>query len=140
MRTRMWTGIVMAMMLVVSGLSGVQAAEIKIGAIFAVTGPASFLGAPEQKTAQMLVDEINANGGINGDKLVLIVKDSQGNPEKAVSFAKQLIEEENPERPLSDKDLEKKLTDAGIAIARRTIAKYREELNLPSSIHRKRKK
>ena len=53
---------------------------------------------------------------------------------------KQLIEEENPERPLSDKDLEKKLTDAGIAIARRTIAKYREELNLPSSIHRKRKK
>ena len=94
MRTRMWTGIVVAMMLVVSGLSGVQAAEIKIGAIFAVTGPASFLGAPEQKTAQMLVDEINANGGINGDKLVLIVKDSQGNPEKAVSFAKQLIEEE----------------------------------------------
>ena len=53
---------------------------------------------------------------------------------------KQLIEEENPERPLSDKDLEKKWTDAGIAIARRTIAKYREDLNLPSSIHRKRKK
>ena len=94
MRTRMLTGIVVAMMLVVSGLSGAQAAEIKIGAIFAVTGPASFLGAPEQKTAQMLVDDINANGGINGDKIVLIVKDSQGNPEKAVSFAKQLIEEE----------------------------------------------
>jgi branched-chain amino acid transport system substrate-binding protein len=72
-----------------------KAAEpIKIGAIFAVTGPASFLGAPEEKTAQMLVDEINAKGGVKGQKLVLIIKDSQGSPEKAVSFAKQLIEEE----------------------------------------------
>ncbi len=67
---------------------------IKIGAIFAVTGPASFLGAPESKTANMLVDEINAAGGINGKKLQLIVKDSGANPEKAISFTKQLIEEE----------------------------------------------
>jgi branched-chain amino acid transport system substrate-binding protein len=67
---------------------------IKIGAIFAITGPAAFLGAPEEKTAQMLVDDINAKGGIKGQKLVLIIKDSQGSPEKAISFAKQLIEEE----------------------------------------------
>jgi branched-chain amino acid transport system substrate-binding protein len=73
----------------------VKTAEpIKIGAIFAVTGPAAFLGAPEQKTAQMLVDDINGKGGIKGQKLVLLIKDSQGSPEKAVSFAKQLIEEE----------------------------------------------
>jgi len=67
---------------------------IKIGAIFAVTGPASFLGAPESKTAQMLVDKINASGGVLGQKLELIIKDSSGSPEKAVSFAKQLIEED----------------------------------------------
>jgi branched-chain amino acid transport system substrate-binding protein len=67
---------------------------IKIGAIFSVTGPASFLGSPEAKTAQMLVDEINANGGVKGRTIQLIIKDSQGNPEKAISFAKQLIEEE----------------------------------------------
>ncbi|HRS77884.1 MAG TPA: ABC transporter substrate-binding protein [Spirochaetota bacterium] len=67
---------------------------IKIGAIFAVTGPASFLGAPEAKTAQMMVDEINNSGGVNGKQLKLIIKDSAGNPEKAISFAKQLIEEE----------------------------------------------
>jgi branched-chain amino acid transport system substrate-binding protein len=72
-----------------------KAAEpIKIGAIFAVTGPAANLGAPEEKTAQMLVDEINAKGGIKGQKLTLIIKDSEGSKEKAVSFAKQLIEEE----------------------------------------------
>ncbi|MDY6967945.1 MAG: ABC transporter substrate-binding protein [Spirochaetota bacterium] len=68
--------------------------SIKIGAIFAVTGPASFLGAPESKTAQMLVDEINDNGGLDGKKLDLIIKDTGGNPEKAISFTKQLIEEE----------------------------------------------
>lgn len=67
---------------------------VKIGAIFAVTGPASFLGAPEQKTALMLVDQINAQGGINGDKIQLVIKDSEGSPEKAVSFAKQLIDED----------------------------------------------
>ncbi|MBN1496800.1 MAG: ABC transporter substrate-binding protein [Spirochaetes bacterium] len=68
--------------------------SIKIGAIFSVTGPASFLGAPEEKTARMMVDEINARGGIDGKTLELIVKDSAGSPEKAISFAKQLIEEE----------------------------------------------
>ncbi len=67
---------------------------IKIGAILAVTGPASFLGAPEAKTLQMLAEEINSQGGINGKKIELIIKDSGASPEKAISFAKQLIEEE----------------------------------------------
>jgi len=67
---------------------------VKIGAIFSVTGPAAFLGAPEAKTARMLIDQINAAGGVNGRKLELVLKDSGGSPEKAVSFAKQLIEED----------------------------------------------
>ncbi|MBN1496799.1 MAG: ABC transporter substrate-binding protein [Spirochaetes bacterium] len=67
---------------------------IKIGAIFSVTGPASFLGSPEAKTAKMMIDEINGKGGVNGKELKLIVKDSAGSPEKAISFAKQLIEED----------------------------------------------
>lgn len=70
------------------------AAPIKIGAIFAVTGPASFLGAPEQKTAEMFVEQINQEGGINGHKVTLIVKDSGAKPETAISLAKQLIDEE----------------------------------------------
>jgi len=67
---------------------------IKIGAIFSQTGPASFLGAPEAKTVQMLADQLNAKGGVLGQKIELIIKDSAGSPERAVSFAKQLIEEE----------------------------------------------
>ncbi|HOX55745.1 MAG TPA: ABC transporter substrate-binding protein [Candidatus Paceibacterota bacterium] len=67
---------------------------VKIGALFSVTGPASFLGAPEEKTVQMLAEKINAAGGVNGRKLELVIKDTAGSTEKAVSFAKQLIEEE----------------------------------------------
>jgi branched-chain amino acid transport system substrate-binding protein len=67
---------------------------IKVGAILAVTGPASFLGAPEAKTLEMLTEELNAKGGIGGKKIELIIKDSGASPEKAISFAKQLIEEE----------------------------------------------
>lgn len=71
-----------------------DAKPIQIGALFSVTGPASFLGAPEEKTVRMLADKLNAEGGILGRKVEVIVKDTQGSPEKAVSFAKQLIEEE----------------------------------------------
>jgi len=68
---------------------------VKIGAIFAVTGPASFLGAPEAKTVEMVVEKVNAAGGILGGRPVeVIIKDSAASPEKAISFAKQLIEEE----------------------------------------------
>ena len=71
-----------------------EGVTIKVGAILAVTGPASFLGGPEARTLEMMVDEINHNGGIKGNKLELIIKDSGGSPEKAISFAKQLIEED----------------------------------------------
>ena len=70
------------------------AETIKVGAILAVTGGASFLGGPEARTLEMLAEELNAKGGVKGNKVELIVKDSGGNPEKAISFAKQLIEED----------------------------------------------
>jgi branched-chain amino acid transport system substrate-binding protein len=69
-------------------------APIKVGAIVAVTGGASWLGAPEAKTLEMLLEETNAAGGIDGHPVELIIKDSQASAEKAISFAKQLIEEE----------------------------------------------
>jgi branched-chain amino acid transport system substrate-binding protein len=71
-----------------------QAKTIKVGAILAESGGASFLGGPEARTIKMMADKINAAGGINGDTIELIIKDSGGNPEKAISFAKQLIEED----------------------------------------------
>ncbi len=66
---------------------------IKIGALIAVTGPAANLGLPEARTLQMLVDDMNASGGLLGRKIELILKDTKANTENAVSFAKQLVEE-----------------------------------------------
>ena len=50
---------------------------------------------------------------------------------------KQLIESEDPRRPLSDSDLMRILNREGIHIARRTVAKYRDELGIPSSADRR---
>jgi branched-chain amino acid transport system substrate-binding protein len=69
-------------------------ATIKIGALFSVTGPPSFLGEPERNTAKMVVDEINAKGGIKGKKLELVVYDTTGDATKAVQAANRLIKED----------------------------------------------
>ena len=91
----MFTRLAAALTIVAAFITPAMAADtIKVGAILAVTGPASFLGAPEAKTLEMLTADINTRGGINGKKLELIIKDSAASPEKAISFAKQLIEEE----------------------------------------------
>ena len=77
-----------------AALPAAAAETIKIGAILAVTGPAAFLGAPEQKTLEMLAVQVNAAGGIKGMKVELLIKDSAGDAEKAISMAKQLVEED----------------------------------------------
>lgn len=67
----------------------------KIGAILAVTGPASFLGEPEKNTAEMVVDLINEQGGINGHRLELVLYDTEANESKTVVSAKKLISRDN---------------------------------------------
>ena len=69
-------------------------ADIKIGAVLSVTGPASFLGDPEKKTLEMYVADINAKGGVNGQKINLIIYDDAGNPNQARTFGTRLIEQD----------------------------------------------
>lgn len=69
-------------------------AELKIGATLAETGPAGSLGDPQAKTLKLLVDEINKAGGINGEKLSLVVYDDGGDANKARTFATRLVEED----------------------------------------------
>ena len=54
------------------------------------------------------------------------------------ALLKKYIQAEKPEKPLSDSKLVKLLSGQGIQVARRTIAKYRESLSIPSSSERKR--
>ena len=73
----------------------VQAQEpIRIGAFLAVTGPAAFLGDPEQKTLELYIEKLNAAGGVLGRKLALVSYDSAGDAEKARTFARRLIEQD----------------------------------------------
>jgi branched-chain amino acid transport system substrate-binding protein len=69
-------------------------AQTKIGAVLSVTGPASFLGDPEKRTLEIYVDEINARGGVNGQKLQLVIYDDGGDANNARTFATRLVEED----------------------------------------------
>lgn len=76
-------------------VSWVNAAEpIKIGSVLSVTGPAAFLGDPELKTLQMVVEKINKDGGVIGRPLQLIHYDDSSDANKANGFAKRLIEDD----------------------------------------------
>ncbi len=63
----------------------------KVGAVFAITGPASWLGEPERNTALMIEEEVNKEGGINGHPLHLIIEDTVGDATKTVNAVKKLI-------------------------------------------------
>ncbi|MBI2462470.1 MAG: ABC transporter substrate-binding protein [Candidatus Rokubacteria bacterium] len=68
--------------------------EIKIGWI----GPLSGWGAPGgtaiMRGAQLAIDHVNAGGGIDGRKLVLVTRDSEATPAKAITVARELIDRE----------------------------------------------
>ncbi|HET7362469.1 MAG TPA: ABC transporter substrate-binding protein [Burkholderiales bacterium] len=67
---------------------------IRVGAFLSVTGPAAFLGDPEQKTLELYVEKQNAAGGVLGRKLQLVAYDSAGDAEKARGYVKRLIEQD----------------------------------------------
>ena len=67
--------------------------------------------------------------------------DGDGHSAEAVRYRiKTLIDEEAPDKILSDDRLVKILKEEGVELARRTVAKYREGMNIPSSVQRRRQK
>ncbi|WP_295533263.1 ABC transporter substrate-binding protein [uncultured Thioclava sp.] len=79
--------------LVVLGTTAAMA-DIKLGASLSASGPAAFLGDPEAKTIEMMVEQINEAGGINGEKIDLVLYDDGGDPNKARTFATRLVEDD----------------------------------------------
>lgn len=65
-------------------------------------------------------------------------QDSDVSANAAKERIKSIIEAEDKAKPISDAKIEKNLKDDGIAISRRTVAKYREAIGIPSSSKRKR--
>jgi branched-chain amino acid transport system substrate-binding protein len=92
---RLFSATLAAFALFCTTTAALAAAPIKVGALFAVTGPASFLGEPERNSAQMVIDEINKAGGVKGRKLELITYDTGGDATKAVQLANKLIKNDH---------------------------------------------
>lgn len=92
--------------------ASVAAADtIKIGALFDLSGRAAFIGTPTKLVAEMVVDKINADGGINGQKLELIVADTEADPAKAVSIIRRFIHRDKVVAIIGPT-----LTDVGMAV------------------------
>src|SRR5207253_5779686 len=85
---------VVAACVVAAIAAGEAYAQVKVGAVLSITGPASFLGDPEKKTLEIYVDDINAKGGVNGQKLQLVVYDDGADANAARTLATRLIEED----------------------------------------------
>lgn len=72
------------------------------------------------------------SGGITGN-------DGEGVSSNSIkTMIKEIIDGENPAKPFSDQDIVGKLSEKGIEISRRTVAKYREGMNILSSSKRRR--
>jgi RNA polymerase sigma-54 factor len=68
------------------------------------------------------------------------ITSAMGEPVSSVTIKdriRKMIEEEDPSRPLSDSKIAEVLEAEGLPLARRTVAKYREELRIPPSNLRK---
>jgi branched-chain amino acid transport system substrate-binding protein len=84
-------GLLLGISFLLSALPAEAAEPIRIGAIFSVTGPASFLGEPERNTAKMLEEDLNRDGGLLGRKVEVIVYDDESDATKAVTAVDRLV-------------------------------------------------
>ncbi|GLI35666.1 ABC transporter substrate-binding protein [Desulforhabdus amnigena] len=98
-RLKQWIGVTLSFSFLLGAVLNVAcsssvwagAEPYKIGAVFSITGVASFLGEPEKKTAEMIVEEVNKKGGINGHPIELIVYDDESDATKCNLAVKKLI-------------------------------------------------
>jgi branched-chain amino acid transport system substrate-binding protein len=69
-----------------------QEKEIRIGALMSTSGPAAFLGVSEKNAFDMIIDQMNAAGGMSGYKIKPYFYDTEGNSTIAAQQFRRLIE------------------------------------------------
>jgi branched-chain amino acid transport system substrate-binding protein len=82
----------MGVLLTVSLGSAQQKTPIKIGVNMDITGYAGWTGEPSLRATQLYVEQVNAQGGIDGHPIELVIQDNESNPEKSTSVTKKLIQ------------------------------------------------
>ena len=85
------TRTLLSALILAGAVSATFAADIKIGAAEALSGPASQYGLSIKNGLQLAADELNAAGGIKGNKIALQFEDEAGKKEQAIDVFKKLI-------------------------------------------------
>jgi branched-chain amino acid transport system substrate-binding protein len=85
-----------ALLVTLAGFAQAQQAAkdkepIKIGAFFALSGPAAAIGTPTKLVAEMVTEKINKEGGIDGRKIELVIGDTESDAAKAATISKKFI-------------------------------------------------
>jgi branched-chain amino acid transport system substrate-binding protein len=89
------TLLTLAVLASLAGAPAAQPAPIKVGLAAAVSGGSAASGEAIKRGLQIAIDEVNARGGLlGGRKLELVVRDDEGNPQKGVTIARELVERE----------------------------------------------
>ncbi len=83
----------LAVILVAGLASGMAAAQVKIAVHGPITGQYATFGEQMKRGAEMAVADLNAKGGVNGQKIELIVGDDQCDPKQAVAIANRAVQE-----------------------------------------------
>ena len=87
--------LLVAAVIPMTGCGGNEADEpYKVGAIFATTGFNAPLGEPEKQTVDMMVEQINANGGINGHPIEVIAYNNESVAANCATLADKLINDD----------------------------------------------
>ena len=83
-----WPGVALALSL---SLTGAAQAQIKVGVAGPITGANASFGAQLRQGAEMAAAEINAKGGLNGQKIEIVIGDDASKPEQGVSVANKFV-------------------------------------------------
>ncbi|MCX5902899.1 MAG: ABC transporter substrate-binding protein [Proteobacteria bacterium] len=94
MKMRGFIVLLTALSIITVGGYANAAEPIKIGCLFDLSGPAGHIGTPSKHVAEMAVERINKEGGVNGSPILLVFGDSESDAGKAALQAKRLIEKE----------------------------------------------
>ena len=92
---------------------------IKIGAVLDITGAGATLGVPERQTLEMLAEQVNADGGVNGRQIELLIEDNQSTEDGAAKAVNKLISSEQVDLILG-------ASRTGPSLAMRPIAEQAE--------------
>ena len=91
-RNLLSAGLGLTMAVALLGAAQAQDKEIRIGALIAASGPTAFIGASQKNAFEMLVEQINARGGMAGNKIRPFLYDTEGNGTIAAQQFRRLID------------------------------------------------